>query len=83
MTIAEMREHMYSAGIYSPADIEEICRLEQEYLDECEDIAEECAEEFGYSHGSTYELRCEVAREWYDEQIVAIDKKYLRIYLGL
>ena len=82
MTIAEMREHMYSVGFYRPADIEKICELEQAYLEECEDIAEDCQEQFGYSHGSVYDLRCEVAREWYDEQLEAIDKKYLRLNLG-
>ena len=75
--IEDMRESMISAGVYSLADIETICRLESEYLDECNEIAEECFREFGYSRGSNYDLKCENVRKEYDELIEAIGKKYL------
>ena len=74
--IEDMRENMISAGVYSLADIETICRLEYEYLDECDEIAEECFREFGYDYGSNYELRCENVRKEYDELIEAIIAKY-------
>ena len=45
--IEEMRSSMMEAGVYSIEDIEEICRLESEYAQECEEIADQCAEE-GY-----------------------------------
>lgn len=75
--IEDMRESMISAGVYSLADIETIFRLEYEYLDECDEIAEECFRESGYPRGSNYELKCENVRKEYDEQLEAIDKKYL------
>lgn len=74
--IEEMRRHMMEAGFYSIEDIEEICRLESEYAQECEKIADQCAEEGYHSHGSNYDLRCENARRYYDEQIELIDSKY-------
>ena len=46
------------------------------YLEECEEIAEQCREEGYPSHGSNYELRCSVARKYYDEQLALIDSKY-------
>ncbi|MBQ3584513.1 MAG: hypothetical protein IJA27_07345 [Lachnospiraceae bacterium] len=74
--INKMRDDMLSAGIYSKEDIEEICRLESEYLDECESIAEECVKEGYPSHGENYDLRCSNARKYYDEEISLIDMKY-------
>lgn len=74
--IGEMRNSMMEAGIYSIEDIEEICRLETEYARECEEIADQCAEEGYPSNGSNYDLRCENARRYYDEQIALIDSKY-------
>lgn len=74
--IEEMKKNMMAAGVYSVADIEEICRLEGEYEEECQEIACQCAEEGYPSHGSNYELRCENARQYYDEQIAMIDSKY-------
>lgn len=47
MTIEEMRQSMTKANVYSKADIDKICKLEQEYKDECEKIAEQCEAE-GY-----------------------------------
>jgi len=74
--IEEMKKSMIDAGIYSVEDIEEICRLEIEYAQECEEIANQCIEEGYPSHGSNYDLRCENARRYYDEQIAYIDEKY-------
>lgn len=74
--IEKMKASMLEAGVYSSEDIEEICRLESEYEEECERIAEECAEEGYPSHGANYDLRCENARRYYDEQIALIDAAY-------
>lgn len=73
--IEDMRRSMTEAGVYSKADIDEICRLESEYEKECSEIALQCMEEGYPSHGENYELRCEAAREYYDEQIAIIDEK--------
>lgn len=76
MTIDEIRQSMTEAGVYSKADIDKICDLEQQYRDECKEIAEQC-EAAGYpSNGSNYELRCSEARKYYDEQIEIIDANY-------
>lgn len=76
MKNGKMRSSMMEAGVYSIEDIEEICRLESEYAQECEEIADQCAEEGYPSHGSNYDLRCENTRRYYDEQIALIDSKY-------
>lgn len=74
--IEDMRRSMTEAGVYSKADIDEICRLESEYEKECSEIAHQCEEEGYPSAGENYELRCASAREYYDEQIAIIDEKY-------
>lgn len=57
--IEEMRRNMTEAGAYSKEDIEKICKLESQYIKECE------AE--GYpSFGGNYDLRCAESRK-YDE----------------
>lgn len=76
MTIEEMRQSMTQANIYSKADIDKICELEKAYQEECEEIAEQCEAEGYQSNGSNYELRCESARAYYDEQIADIDANY-------
>ena len=76
LKIQDMRKSMTQAGVYSKADIDEICRLEYEYLEECAEIAEECELEGYPANGGNYELRCESARKYYDEQIAYIDEKY-------
>lgn len=76
MDIELLRKNLADAGVYSAADIEEICRLEAEYALECEEIANQCVEEGYPSHGSNYDLRCESARCYYDDQIAAIDSGY-------
>lgn len=75
-TIEEMRQSMTKANIYTKADIDKICELEKQYREECEEIAEECENEGYPSNGSNYELRCENARKYYDEQIADIDANY-------
>lgn len=76
--IEEMRNSMLEAGVYTKADIDKICELEKAYQDECQDIAEQCEAEGYPANGSNYELRCENARKYYDEQIEIIDANYNR-----
>ena len=74
--IDNMRAAMIAARFYNLADIEEICRLEEEYMKECAEISRQCEEECFPGTGDNYEIRCAAARQWYDEQIEAIDQKY-------
>lgn len=76
MTIEEMRNSMLKANVCTKADIDKICELEKQYREECQEIAEQCEAEGYPSNGSNYELRCESARAYYDEQIAYIDAKY-------
>ena len=76
MTIEEMRQSMTKANVYSKTDIDKICSLEKQYREECQEIAEQCEAEGYPSNGSNYELRCENARKYYDEQIADIDANY-------
>lgn len=55
----------------------EICHLEDDYLSECEQIAEECAKGSLSSLDANYELRCANVREWYEEQIELIEEGIL------
>ena len=54
---------------------EEIASIEAQ-IAECQEIAEQCEAEGYPSNGSNYELRCETARAYYDEQIADIDANY-------
>lgn len=74
--IDDIRAAMIAAGFYQLADIENICRLEEQYMNECADISRQCDEEGLPGTGENYDLRCAAARQWYDEQIEAIDQKY-------
>lgn len=74
--IDSMRAAMVAAGFYKLADIEEICKLEEQYMNECAEISRQCEEEGFPGTGDNYEIRCAAARQWYDEQIEAIDQKY-------
>ena len=67
---------MTEANIYTKADIDKICELEQQYRHACEEIAEQCEAEGYPANGSNYELRCSEARKYYDEQIEIIDANY-------
>ena len=75
-TIEEMRQSMLEAGVYTKADIDAICELEKGYLDECQEIAEQCEAEGYPTNGSNYDLRCSEVRKYYDEQIETIDANY-------
>ncbi len=75
-TIEEMRQSMTKAGIYTKADIDAICELEQQYRNECQEIAEQCEAEGYPTNGSNYNLRCSEVRKYYDEQIETIDANY-------
>lgn len=47
--------------------------LYNQFLAECEEIADQCEEEGYPSHGSNYDLRCDDAWNWYKP---AIDELY-------
>lgn len=74
--VEEMRKYMIEKAFYTLEDIEKICEIEQNYINECEEIAEECETEGYPAHGSNYELRCADAEKYRDEQIAEIDSKY-------
>lgn len=76
MKIEELRKSLVEAGFYKKEDIEKICRLEAAYMDECEEIADQCELEGYPAKGSNYDLRCSEARKYYDEQLELIDSKY-------
>lgn len=71
-----MRQNMRQAHFFSEEDIAKICDLEMQYAEECKQIAEGCIEEGYPGHGSNYELRCDNARRYYDEQIELIESAY-------
>ena len=75
-TVEDMRQSMTKANVYTKTDIDKICELEKAYQEECQEIAEQCEAEGYPSNGSNYELRCENARAYYDEQIADIDANY-------
>lgn len=75
-SIEDMRNSMLKANVCTKADIDKICELEKQYREECQEIAEQCEAEGYPSNGSNYELRCESARAYYDEQIADIDANY-------
>lgn len=76
INIGKMKAAMVADGFYKLADIEEICRLEEEYMKECAEISRQCEEEGFPGTGENYDLRCAAARQWYNEQMKAIDQKY-------
>lgn len=74
--VENMRKGMIRKGILCNADIEEICKLESEYENECDKLAE-YYEEQGYpSHGENWELACENIRKEFDDEIDLIWAKY-------
>lgn len=60
-----------------PKVMDEICDLEDAYANECIEISEECMAEGYPPFDSHYELRCENARKWYDEQIDELLEDYI------
>lgn len=75
-TIEKMRQSMTQAGVYTKADIDKICELEQQYINECKEIAEQCEAEGYPANGDNYELRCAEVRKYYDHEFELIDSKY-------
>ena len=71
--LEEIRKAMQDAGYYSKKEIEEICNIEKSYIEECEQISEQCIAEGYPSHGENYEIRCSEARKKYDEYIALFD----------
>lgn len=71
----EKIERMVRLG-YTVEDAIEISKLEKQFDEECEEIAKECELEWFPVHGENYELRCENARQYYDEKISLIDYGY-------
>lgn len=61
---------------FDNCDIRELLHLAKNYREDLERIAEECAEEGYLSHGVNYELRAEVARKYYNEQVELIYSAY-------
>ncbi len=43
-------------------------QIQNEFLDECDNIADECEAEGHPSHGSNYESRVQALENWYKEQ---------------
>ena len=76
INIEKIKAAMIAADFYKLADIEEIWRLEEEYMKECAEISRQCEEEGFPGTGDNYEIRRAAARQWYDEQMKAIDQKY-------
>lgn len=73
-SIMNMKRDMLAAGKLTWKQVSSVCKLEEQFADECEEIASQCEAEGYPSHGTNYELRCEVARQYYDEQIALIEK---------
>ena len=69
----KMKHEMLKAGILSWKQISEICKLEEQFADECDEIALQCEAEGYPSHGFNYELRCAEARKYYGAQIGLIE----------
>lgn len=75
MKVENLRESLIKRG-FQVQDVEEICRLENDYIEECEEIAFGCVEEGNFSRGSNYEIRCENIRKYYDEKLEDVYSKY-------
>lgn len=73
--IEEIKKYMSGKG-YPDEYIKEICNLEEQYDQDCKEIAAQCAEEGYPENGENYELRCAELRKWYDEQMEAVDREY-------
>lgn len=72
-SIMNMKRDMLRAGKLTWKQVSEICKLEEQFADECDEIAAQCEAEGYPTHGSNYELRCADARMYYDEQITLIE----------
>lgn len=67
------------AGGYTPKDADEIICIYLQYNDERFEIEAELESEGKPGNGSDYELRCEQAWEFYQEQLDLIDAKYKEV----
>lgn len=73
--IMNMKRDMLMIGLLTWKQVSNICKLEEQFADECDEIASQCEDEGYPSHGSNYELRCATARKYYDEQIALIENR--------
>ena len=73
--IMNMKRDMLRAGNLTWKQVSNICKLEEQFADECDEIADQCEAEGYPSHGSNYDLQCEAARQYYDEQIALIENR--------
>lgn len=73
--IMNMKRDMLRAGVLTWKQISDICKLEEQFANECDEIGLQCEAEGYPSHGSNYELRCANARQYYDEQIALIESR--------
>lgn len=69
----KMKKSMLRAGKLTWKQVSDICKLEEQFADECEEIAAQCEAEGYPSYGSVYDLRSTEARQYYDEQIALIE----------
>lgn len=73
--IMKMKRDMLRAGVLTWKHVSDICKLEEQFADECDEIAAQCEADGYPSYGSNYELRCAQARRFYDEQIALIESR--------
>ena len=71
----KMKRDMLRAGVLTWKQVSDICKLEEQFAAECDEIAAQCEAEGYPSHGSNYESRCSNARQYYDEQIALIESE--------
>lgn len=71
--IMNMKRDMLRTGKFTWKQVSNICKLEEQFADECDEIAAQCEADGYPSHGSNYDLQCESARQYYDEQIALIE----------
>lgn len=73
--IMNMKRDMLRAGKLTWKQVSSICKLEEQFATECDEIAAQCEAEGYPSYGTNYELRCANARQYYDEQISLIESR--------
>lgn len=73
--IMKMKRDMLRAGVLTWKQVSDICKLEEQFAAECDEIVAQCEGEGYPSYGSNSELRCANARQYYDEQIALIESR--------
>lgn len=73
--IMNMKRDMLRAGVLTWKQVSDICKLEEQFAAECNEIAAQCEAEGYPSYGSNYEVRRANARQYYDEQISLIESR--------